>query len=218
MLQEKINACRIRMDNVNTNRNKIAESSTIVKANNTFFDSLDKLEQYLKFYLLALGKFEINFSESVTSQVKECIEICKYNFERNSVKNAESFRGKTNALCTAIQNEWSQYAANKDDNLIERMTILKTVSRNQKQIQEAIAAISIIKFGVLTNERYQTYLVGKQEAEKMLVDVHFDAEIEKFLKKVSDKEATLLDLNDTILQWIKEEKLEKSIALSIKLN
>ena len=67
MLQEKINACRIRMDNVNTNRNKIAESSTIVKANNTFFDSLDKLEQYLKFYLLALGKFEINFSESVTS-------------------------------------------------------------------------------------------------------------------------------------------------------
>ena len=52
----------------------------------------------------------------------------------------------------------------------------------------------------------------------MLVDVHFDAEIEKFLKKVSDKEATLLDLNDTILQWIKEEKLEKSIALSIKLN
>ena len=71
---------------------------------------------------------------------------------------------------------------------------------------------------MLTNERYQTYLVGKQEAEKMLVDVHFDAEIEKFLKKVSDKEATLLDLNDTILQWIKEEKLEKSIALSIKLN
>lgn len=206
------------MDNVNTNRTKIVESSTIVKANNTFFDSLEKLELYLKFYVLALNKFEIEFSESVRNQVKECIELCKYNFERNSVKNAESFRGKTNAVCTSIQTEWTQYIADKDNGLIERMTVLKTVSRNQRQIQETIAAISLIKTGMLTSEKYQTYLTGKKEAEKMLIDVHFDTEIEKFLKKVADKEATLLDLNDTILKWIKEENLEKNIALSIKLS
>ena len=98
------------------------------------------------------------------------------------------------------------------------MTVLKTVSRNQRQIQETIAAISLIKTGMLTSEKYQTYLTGKKEAEKMLIDVHFDTEIEKFLKKVADKEATLLDLNDTILKWIKEENLEKNIALSIKLS
>ncbi len=218
MLQKKINDCRQEMSKIYINESKIIENSSVVKANNTFFDSLDKLEWYIKFYLLASNKFEIVFSENVINQIKGCIEQCEYNFENYTVKNAASFKGKTNVVCTAIQNEWEKYATNKDDELIEQMTILKTVSKKQKQIQEIITALNNIKTGILSDEKYQNYCFKKQEAEKLLKDVHFDSEIEQFLKKISKKEATLLDLNETILKWIKEENLQKSIALSIKIS
>lgn len=217
MLQAKINECRREMDSISRNKTKIVENSTIVKANNTFFDSLDNFELYIKFYLLALEKFEIVFSESTVNQIKECIEQCNYNFEHHTVKNAESFKRKTKIVNDTIQKEWNDFAANKDNELIEQMTVLKTVSKKQRQIQEIIASLNGIKEGLLSTEKYQKYYLGKQEAEKMLSDVHFDSEIEDFLKKISKKEATLLDLNETILNWIKEENLLKKIALSIKI-
>lgn len=217
MLQKKVNDCRQEMSRIYKNKSKIIENNSIIKANNTFFTSLEKLEIYIKFYLLASDKFEIAFSENVVNQINECVKQCKYNFENYAVKNAESFRGKTNAVCIAIQNEWEKFAANKDDELIEQMTILKTVSKKPKQIQEIITALNDIKTGLLSTEKYQKYCLKKQEAENLLIDVHFDSEIEQFLKKISKKEATLLDLNETILKWIKEENLQKSIALSIKI-
>ena len=46
--------------------------------------------------------------------------------------------------------------------------------------------------------------------------MEFDDEISEFLKKVKNKEATLLDLSDPIMAWIRKEGLSGNIILSIK--
>ena len=46
--------------------------------------------------------------------------------------------------------------------------------------------------------------------------MHFDKAIEDFLRKVSNHEATFLDLNDEIIEWIRKEGLERNISINIK--
>lgn len=60
------------------------------------------------------------------------------------------------------------------------------------------------------------YETAKEKANELLSKMEFDVEIVNFLKKVKDKEASLLDLTDSIIDWIRREKLSGNILLSIK--
>ena len=46
--------------------------------------------------------------------------------------------------------------------------------------------------------------------------MEFDTEIVDFLRKVKDRSASLLDLTDPIIAWIRKENLSSNIMLSIK--
>ena len=46
--------------------------------------------------------------------------------------------------------------------------------------------------------------------------MEFDSEIADFLRKVKDRNASLLDLTDSIIDWIRKENLSSNIMLSIK--
>lgn len=56
---------------------------------------------------------------------------------------------------------------------------------------------------------------GIVEADKILKDLDLDkdSEILAFLRLVSEGNATISNLNDEILEWIKTEKLENKIYL-----
>ena len=54
------------------------------------------------------------------------------------------------------------------------------------------------------------------KAEEILSHMEFDAEIAGFLRKVKDKKASLSDLTDSIIAWIRKENLSSNIMLSIK--
>ena len=60
------------------------------------------------------------------------------------------------------------------------------------------------------------YKAAKTKANAILSKMQFDDEIAVFLKKAKDKEASLLDLTDTIIEWIRREGLSGNIMLSIK--
>ena len=60
------------------------------------------------------------------------------------------------------------------------------------------------------------YEIANRKANEILSRIGFDDEIANFLKKVKDKEASLLDLTDSIIAWIRKEKLSGNIMLSIK--
>ena len=54
------------------------------------------------------------------------------------------------------------------------------------------------------------------KAKEILSHMEFDAEIAGFLRKVKDKKASLSDLTDSIIAWIRKENLSSNIMLSIK--
>ena len=60
------------------------------------------------------------------------------------------------------------------------------------------------------------YFMAKEKAVELLNDMKFDSEIQLFLRKVRDKEATLFDLTEPVRKWLIEEGLEKNITIGIK--
>ena len=58
--------------------------------------------------------------------------------------------------------------------------------------------------------------IANDKAREILSKMEFDDDVANFLKKVKDKEASLLDLSDTIIAWIRKENLLGNIILSIK--
>ena len=55
---------------------------------------------------------------------------------------------------------------------------------------------------------------GIEEANKMIEDLHVSSNIQEFLKKASSGEATILDLNDEIILWLKDHGFAESVKLS----
>ena len=56
--------------------------------------------------------------------------------------------------------------------------------------------------------------VGIEEANKMIAELHVSSNIQEFLKKASIGEATILDLNDEIISWLKDHGFAESVKLS----
>ena len=63
-------------------------------------------------------------------------------------------------------------------------------------------------------ERYQTMHNGLNEADHLIMELGLDDEIITFLQNTNSGRATLQDLNDKVLAWIRDERLERKIRIS----
>ena len=63
-------------------------------------------------------------------------------------------------------------------------------------------------------ERYKIMHNGLNEADHLIMELGLDDEIITFLQNTNSARATLQDLNDRVLAWIRAEHLEKKIRIS----
>ena len=114
-----------------------------------------------------------------------------------------------------MQTEWKEntdvfLAETKED-----LGILKLVSNDKQEIQKILICFN--NFSNWPDDNIATqYDNANQKAKEILAKMEFDDEIAAFLKKVKNKEASLLDLTDSIINWIRREELSGNIMLSIK--
>jgi len=67
-------------------------------------------------------------------------------------------------------------------------------------------------------KRYRTMSSGLDDAEQLIVSLGLDDEIITFLQNTNSGKATLRDLNDKVLAWIRDENLEGKIRISFVKN
>lgn len=217
MLSERISDCRRKMQLVHANKTRIAEKSNVIKTNNTFFDQLKNLIISLESYINAK---ECGFvAQNITNtQIKNALDYCKDCFSLKIIKNASHFKTNVQTLIQDLSIEWKEYIKKRNLPTIEKLSILRVVSINTKEITNIINCLKDFNEWPIDKNKYKNYIVNYEKANILLNDKHFDDEIEVFLRKITNREATILDLNDTILAWIKNEGLENNIYLSIKIN
>lgn len=217
MLQEKLNECRVLISEVSQNKQIDQENQNTARKNNTFFDAYNKyLVPTIKSYVVCKKYNHIEFSDTVLGDIQKCIEYSKKTFEQKTVINPAKYQDSAKKLSERIESEWVEQTNNYLSDLREELGILRLVSNNKQEIQKLLVCMNNFSKWPVDEESTTQYEIAKARAKEILSQMKFDDEIAGFLKKVKDKEATLLDLTDSIIAWIRREKLSGNIVLGIK--
>jgi len=205
------------MRNVDISKKEIVEDENLVKQNNSFFDRFGKFKDAVTDYLIAKKYFPFSLSDSLQSTLQDCLDRCRKIFQMKLVGNDYVIIvTKMSRFCNGIKEEWETAMQNLGSEIVEKLNIMRVVSGNQRDISKLIVELTRIRTWPVTEVICQNYQNKKKEAEDLLSRMHFDEKVESFLNKVSNHQATLADLDDHILEWIKEEGLQGNIQLSIR--
>ena len=217
MLQEKLNECRVLMAEVSQNRRKDNEHQNVVKRNNTFFDAYaNYFVPIIKGYAICKKYEHISFSEKTTEEIARWVEFSRKTFEQKTVINPAKYQESVKNLSERIQNEWKNQTDDYLADIKEELGILKLVSNDKLEIQKILVCLNNFSNWPSSEESADQYESAIKKANDILAQMEFDDEIAEFLKKVKNKEASLLDLSDSIIAWIRKENLSGNIMLSIK--
>lgn len=217
MLQERLNECQLLMAEVSQNKQKDNEHQAAVKKNNTFFDTCNNfLVPIIKGYPQCKKYDHIRFSKEINEDLHKYIEYSKRTFDQKIVMNPTNYQEGVKRLSKRIQDEWKVQTENFLADIKEELSILKLVSNEKHEIQKILICLNNFSNWPVDENITIQYERASQQAKDILSRMEFDDEISAFLKKVKNKEATLLDLSDSIIAWIRKEGLSRNIMLSIK--
>lgn len=217
MLQEELNECRILMTEVSQNKQKDNEHQNVVRRNNTFFDAYNSyFVPIIKGYAMCKKYKHVNFSKKTIEELEKYIEYSKKTFEQKTVINPKKYQDGVKELSASIQREWKTQTDEYLMGVKEELGILKLVSNEKLEIQKILQSMNNFSNWPEDEGVIRQYEKANAKAKEILEKMEFDDVIAGFLKKVKDKEASLLDLTDPIIAWIKKEELSGNIMLSIK--
>lgn len=216
MLQEKIQSTIGLIDDVIDNRQKENDNANTAKRNNIFFDSLAKLTPSVTSFILAKKNFGFSLQSNTAAGLHDLMNYAKTTFTNEKAVNPVPFKQKVDAFVEAIAKEWEIFYKANNSELINGLNIIVLVHPTPIIVRSCITAFNKCEKWPLTQESIDSYFDAKTIAEKLLKEMKFDEEIKDFLIKVRNKTATLSDLSESIMQWIKNENISDKVTLGIR--
>lgn len=218
MLQERLNNCRSLISEVMQNRNQVTETENAAKRNNTFFDSYNSyFVPTVKSYAIAKNCTYISLSDELVQDLNEIIESTKTVFAQKSVVNAPKYQANYKSISEKFSKEWADKVAEYIGSIKEDMGIIRLVSNEKQEIIKIINCFNNFSVWPIDDSKVGLFESAYKRAEEIRSDMKFDDDIAAFLKKVKDREATILDLSDSIIAWIRQENLSENIMLNIRV-
>ena len=191
-------------------RNKAFQKNTdtryriVLKQTESFISTLEYLYEDAK--ILKNDKI-LNLTKELLDTLETAIST-GLAIQDDVAKSENSYKG----IQSEMKKEWSKKYSDITGSTVSTLEVIKgidpeSVDNCLKKIQGAIT-------WELGTGQYVTMTKGLLEAEQLVVKLGLDDEIVIFLQNTNAGRATLLDLNDKVLKWIRDEKLEGKIRIS----
>lgn len=218
MLVNRITEVRNDIDNVLTLKSTDTENNNVVRRNNTFFSSYKMLKESIQSYVLTSEKMDFRVKDDTLKLLYSVMDSSKLIFDNQLVTRPESYKKESENIVAKLSNEWYQYIKDKNAPIVDSLNILKLVAESSKQIaiRNLQSDIKKCETWPINSDLLENYFAACEKAEEYRESMNFDDEIEDFLRKVSMKNATLLDITPKVMEWIEKEGFMEKIGLSIK--
>lgn len=115
-------------------------------------------------------------------------------------------------LQSRMKKEWSKQYADLTGATVSTLEAIRGIDPDN--VGSCLRKIQPAENWDLDVERYQTMHNGLNEADHLIMELGLDDEIITFLQNTNSGRATLQDLNDKVLAWIRDEQLERKIRIS----
>lgn len=218
MLQTKINNCNSLIDEVQYNKDLKAGNEKIAQRNNRFFDAFNKYLLPIMASLKATKSLtELSFSEELSNNLNKYIEITKEALNDKKVVNPDNYYVNLSKLYSDFKAYWENKTQTYNEPLLNEIEILRLVQSDSNELSRITKCINNIQSWPVQENVEEPYLAARARGEELLSEMKFDDDIKAFLQKVKNRQATLTDLNEKILNWIKAEKFESKFFLTIPI-
>ena len=170
------------------------------------------LKEYIELEdIKAEEKNRINFINGCIDRIIDNIDNQKYD---NSYKNEENIDNEISILDRKLENKWREFYFSERRGTVSILNLLENLYSDSSKVKLMEKNIN----------RFETkWPFKKQELEKMFEDLkesnriieelNVNEKIKVFLKKVSDEEASIVDLDEEILSWLKKYSFDKRLKL-----
>lgn len=217
MLTDILNECIIDMKTVYEMETASADTKKQAAADYDFKQLIISLKQTINEVNLAVENSEFRPSANVVSALKSFLGACDKVVQAGAANNATTqyISSESKKLYAVIGQEWVEFYSKATANILSLLYTVKGIIPDENK---AIYAANKIKKAATWNTTVDNYNYLKQgiaEADKILEDLDLDedSEILVFLKLVSEGKATILNLTDEILEWLKQENIANKIFL-----
>lgn len=180
-------------------------------ANYNFKQLVLRLKKIVEEVDLAVKNSDFQPSANVLSALKSCLGSCDKVIQVGAANEATTryISSELNKQYVVIGQEWSEYYIQMSSDIISLIDTVKSILKDKNK---AVYAVNKIKKAATWNTTIDNYNYLKQgltEADQILNDLNLDEDsaVLAFLKLVSEGNATILDLTEEILDWIKTENL-----------
>lgn len=214
--RDKLNKCSAMLQDIALLKGEEAQKNESAKKNNMFFNAFIEYTPIIESYRIMKIMDSVIVNGNEIAELKSITDQINNTFETKQVINPANISNAIKKLNARWKEAWEEYSEELTKEMIDQLEIFYLVCNNKKEMRDIIMSIKAIKEWPLNENNYKKYSSNIDKAHKQIENVHFDAEIEVFLRKLKDRTATLLDLNDKILAWIRENNLNNNILLTIR--
>jgi len=182
----------------------------MVEENHKVVVSIEERRKYVRFIPSSELKEEMirtvtNSREAVNTGLFQEIKIREL---QNDTKNVKE----------RFLSEWKVFFKGLSEKRINTLTTVKGITPDRDKTGYAI---NKIKNGAVINyndiDKVRLLAAGVLEADQILEGLGLNDEIMKFLDKVSEGNATVLDLSDNLVKWINGENLSDKFTIVFRV-
>ena len=218
MLIDTLNECIIDMKTVHEMETASADTKKQAMADYNFKQLILNLKQMIDEVNLAVENSEFKPSANVINTLKSFLGACEKVVQIGAANNATTqyISSESKKLYTVIGQEWTEFYLKETANILSLLDTVKGIIPDENKAIYATHKIKKAESWNTTIDNYTYLKQGIAEADKILEDLDLDedSEILLFLKLVREGKATILNLTDEILDWIKTENLANKMHIN----
>lgn len=217
MLTDTLNKCIMDMRAVQEMENVSLDTKKQAAADFNFQKLVASLKQTVIEVELAVDNSDFKPSSSIVSSLKSFISLCDRIVQVGAANTSTTqfISNESKKLNTALGQEWYIFYSNLTSNMLNLLGIIKNILQDDKKVIYAANKIKKAANWNSTVDNYNYLKRGMDEANLILKDLDLEenSEILTFLKLVSEGNATIFNLTDDVLAWVKKENLADKLFI-----
>ena len=209
----KLNNLNIRVSKLSklTDNNRLIEQQrkniSIIDSSIARMYNLNKVLVYLR------DEFNFELSNASQSNYSKALETAKRIYMTSTFDDVEvnGVNEKYKALEKTVGNEWKQFYKELTNNTLSILNIIKGV--NTDKISNYIDKIKAVEIFTFDLEKYKRLKRALDDSSELIDNAELDDDIKQFLIKMNKGKATINDLNEKNLTWIRNMHIGSNIKL-----
>lgn len=198
------------------NMQEAKKSADQKKIDDRFSEIIENIGSCIKQVYLVVNHSGFECTEEIKLHLKHILDESRCIIEQQQVSSQRiaNLQKELKLIQSELEKDWHEYFIEETSSINEILKLAQNISnvdvnriRNNIRCAESWYENNDVK-------KIETFIRSLSEAKDVINKLELNEDILIFLKKMVDYSATVSDLTEEVLTWLKKEKLENRVKIS----